>query len=317
MPIPFDRVLDQVLLASPLFVLVGLGYALGRWGGWSKEASKALAAFVFSVAMPALLFRQMATFGDLSGVDARLLIAFFGGCGVVFVIGRMLSWRLFGHNGVEQSVFGLGGVFSNNVLLGIPIAHLLLSEQHIPPVALALVFNALILWTLVTLSVEWSRHGELSLNGIGKTLRGVVTNPVVASIVGGAAYGFAGLTIPSPLDRPMAMLAAATGPMSLVALGLSLAEFGIRQGWQASSTIAAVKLVLHPLAVWGIAGAIGLPAIETQAVVMMASLATGVNVYLMSRQFGALEGEISAALVVSTAVSAVTVPLWITATGAA
>ena len=311
-----DTILDQIALASPLFVLVFLGYGLGRWGGWGKDASKALSSFVFTVAMPALLFRQMATFGDLSGVDARLLIAFFGGCGAVFVVGRLLSWRLFGHNGTQQSVFALGGVFSNNILLGIPIAHLLLTERHIPPVALALVFNALILWTLVTLSVEWARHGEFSLRGIGKTLRGVLTNPVVASIVGGAVYGFAGLSIPSAIERPMAMLAAATGPMSLVALGLSLAEFGIRKGWQASSTIAAVKLVLHPLAVWGIELAIGLPLIETQAVVMMASLATGVNVYLMSRQFEALEGETSAALLISTAFSAVTVPLWIAATAA-
>lgn len=314
MPLPIDRVLDQILLASPLFVLVLLGYALGRWGGWGKEASRSLSSFVFLVAMPALLFRQMASFGDLSGVDARLLIAFFGGCGVVFVIGRLLSWRLFQHDGTQQSVFALGGVFSNNVLLGIPIAHLLLSERHIPPVALALVFNALILWTLVTLSVEWARHGELSLRGIGKTARGVLTNPVVASIVGGAAYGFVGLGIPPLVERPMAMLAAATGPMSLVALGLSLAEFGVRRGWQASGTIACIKLVLHPLAVWGIALAIGLPLIETQAVVMMASLATGVNVYLMSRQFGALEGETSAALLLSTALSSVTVPLWIAAT---
>lgn len=309
-----DRIAGQILLASPLFVLVFLGYALGRWGGWDKEASKALSAFVFSIAMPALLFRQMATFGDLSGVDARLLIAFFGGCGVVFVVGRLLGWRLFSLDGTQQSVFALGGVFSNNVLLGIPIAHLLLTERHIPPVALALVFNALILWTLVTASVEWARHGELSLRGIGRTVKGVLTNPVVASIVGGAAYGFAGLTIPTPIERPMAMLAAATGPMSLVALGLSLAEFGMRRGWQVSSTIAAVKLVLHPLAVWGIARAIGLPPIETQAVVMMASLATGVNVYLMSRQFESLEGEIPAALLISTALSAITVPLWIAMT---
>jgi len=309
----FDHLLQQFALASPLFVLVFLGYALGQWGGWGKDASKALSAFVFSIAMPALLFRQMAGFGSVSGVDARLLIAFFGGCLVVFVVGRLLSWRLFDHDGTQQSVFALGGVFSNNVLLGIPIAHLLLTERHIPPVALALVFNALILWTLVTLSVEWARHGEFSLHGIGKTVRGVLTNPVVASIVGGTLYGFAGFAIPGPIDRPLAMLAAATGPMSLVALGLSLAEFGVRQGWRVSTTIALIKLVLHPLAVWGIARAIDLPLIETQAVVMMASLATGVNVYLMSRQFQSLEGETSAALLISTALSSITVPLWIAA----
>jgi len=307
-------ILDQIFLASPLFLLVALGYALGRWGGWGHQVSKALSGFVFSIALPALLFRQMATFGDLSGVDARLLVAFFGGCLLVFAVGRLLSWQLFRHNGAEQSVFALGGVFSNNVLLGIPIAHLLLTEQHIPAVALALVFNALILWTLVTVSVEWSRHGSLSLSGFGKTMRGVITNPVVASIVGGAVYGIIGPGIPVLIDRPLDMLGSAAGPMSLVAVGLSLAEFGVCSSWRVSAAISVVKLLLHPLVVLGIAVVIDLPVLETQAVVLMAALATGVNVYLMSRQFHALEAEIPAALLLSTALSALTVPAWIALT---
>jgi predicted permease len=108
MPITPELIVGQVTLASPLFVLVSLSYTMGRWGRWGTAASKALSAFVFTIAMPAMLFRKIAAFGDLSTVDARLLIAFFGGCALVFLVGRLLSWHLFRHDGTQQSVFTLG-----------------------------------------------------------------------------------------------------------------------------------------------------------------------------------------------------------------
>ena len=80
--------LNQVALAAPLFVLVFLGYALMRFFRWPKAMADHMTRFVFSVALPAMLFRLMSDFSKLPPVDARLLIAFFGGCLAVFVIGR-------------------------------------------------------------------------------------------------------------------------------------------------------------------------------------------------------------------------------------
>ena len=52
-----------------------------------------------------------------------------------------------------------------------------------------------------------------------------------------------------------------------------------------------------------------LPAEETMAVVLLAALPTGANVYLMARQFATLEGPIASALVLSTTLAALTTPL--------
>src|SRR5881392_2502050 len=106
-------------LTAPLFVLVLIGYALSRWARWPKAVSDALTRFVFSVAIPALLFRLMSDFSRLPPVDARLLIAYFGACMLVFLLGRLIAARLFRMDGVAQAVFGLGGIFANNVMLGI------------------------------------------------------------------------------------------------------------------------------------------------------------------------------------------------------
>jgi hypothetical protein len=83
-----------------------------------------------------------------------------------------VAWKLFGLDGAGQSLFGLGGVFSNNVLLGIPLAKVALGEAALPSVALVLVFNSLTLWTLVTVSVEWARHGSFTAHGFRQDAQG-------------------------------------------------------------------------------------------------------------------------------------------------
>ena len=311
---PMQVFLHHVALASPLFTLVLVGYVLIRFGRWPKEVSDALTRFVFAVALPALLFRLMSEFSTLPPVDARLLIAFFGSCLIVFVIGRLAAWRLFRLDGVAQSVFALGGVFSNNVLLGVPLAKATLGDTALPAVALVLVFNSLTLWTLVTVSVEWARHGSYSLRGFALTAKSVATNPIVASIVSGALLGLSGLSIPKLIDAPLAMTAQAAAPMSLIVLGMGLAEYDVRAGWRQSLAICILKLGVQPLVVWIIARALGLPALETRVVVLLASLAVGANVYLMSRQFRSMEGPVAASLVLSTALAAITTPLVLTLT---
>lgn len=305
----------HVELAAPLFVLVLAGYLLMRISGWPKAMSENLSRFVFSVALPAMLFRLMSDLSQLPPVDPRLLLAFFGGCLIVFVIGRLVAWRLFALDGVGQSVFALGGVFSNNVLLGLPLAKVALGDAALPSVALVLVFNALILWTLLTVSIEWARHGSFSLRGFAKTARGVLTNPIVAGILAGTLFGLTGLPLPAFVALPLAMVGQAAAPMALLALGMGLAEYGIRAGWRISLAISVLKLVVQPLVVWLLARLIGLPAMETQVVVLLASLAVGANVYLMSRQFNTLEGPVASSLVLSTALAALTTPLALTLTG--
>ena len=283
----------------------------------ARAASDALTRFVFSVAIPAFLFRMMADFSRLPPVDARLLVAYFGGCLVVFVIGRVVAATLFRFDGVSQSVFAMGGVFSNNVLLGVPLAKVTLGDAAMPSVSLLLVFNALLLWTLVTVSVEWARHREYSAQRFASTAVSVVTNPVVAGILLGTAFGFTGLALPAVVDETVHLLGQAAIPMSLVVLGMGLAEYGMRAGWRQSVAIAVLKLAVLPGVVYLLARALALPPLESVVVVVMASLPVGANVYLMAREFTAMEGPVASSLVLTTALAAVTTPLLLALLGVA
>ncbi|MDR2787291.1 MAG: AEC family transporter [Candidatus Accumulibacter sp.] len=309
-----DVFLHQFTLALPLFSLILIGYLTMRLTGWPNSVSDGLSRFVFSLAIPAMLFRLMSNSRDLPPVDSRLLIAFFGGCLIIFAFGRWISWKFFMLDGVSQSVFALGGIFSNCVMLGLPLTRASLGEAAVPSVALVLVFNSLILWTLVTVSVEWALHGNFSARGFARTARGVLTNPVIVGILSGTLFGLSGWTLPEAIDSPIGMLGDAAAPVALVVLGMGLAEYGIRGGLWISVSICAVKLIAQPLSVWGLAWLLGLPEMETRAVVLLSSMSVGANVYLMSCQFKALEGPTAGALVLSTLLASVTTPLFLALT---
>jgi malonate transporter and related proteins len=296
-------------LSAPLFAIVFVGVLVARWRRWRREWTERFSKFVFAVLLPALLFHLMSGLSKLPRVDWRLLIAFFGGCFIVFAIGRLVAARVFELDGVSQSVFALGGVFSNNVLLGVPLIRLTLGPSALPSVAMVLVFNALTLWTLVTVSVEWARNGSLSLTGFGKTARGVVTNPIISAILLGTGFGLTGFELPALLDKVLLATGQLAGPAALLALGMGLAEYGVDRNWRLSAAISVIKLVVQPLVVWLLALALGLPPLERSVVVMLASLSVGANVYLMAVQFKALENVIASSLVVSTALAAVTTPV--------
>jgi len=303
------------LLSAPLFAVVLAGYLIARIPRWRREWTEAASKFVFAALLPAMLFHLMSDLTKLPPVDARLLIAFFGGCFIVFVIGRIVAARVFRLDGVAQSVFALGGVFSNNVLLGVPVAKLTLGEEAIPSVALVLVFNALTLWTLVTVSVEWARHGSLTLAGFGKTALNVLRNPIVASILLGTAFGLSGLAMPRGIAVVLSFISQLAAPAALLVLGMGLAHYGVRREWDRSLAICVLKLVVQPLVVWLLAFALGLPEIERNAVVLLASMATGANVYLMAVQFDTMQGAIASTLVMSTALAALTTPVLLAALG--
>jgi len=96
---------------------------------------------------------------------------------------------------------------------------------------------------------------------------------------------------------------------------MSLVEYGVRAGWRESLAITVGKLVLQPLAVYALARALALPPVETQAIVVLAAMPVGANVYLMAKAFGVLGGPVASGIVLSTALAALTAPVAIALTG--
>lgn len=295
-------------VSAPLFGLVLASYCVARFSAWRPQWTRWLTRFVFHVPLPALLFLVMNRPAAGPNVDLRILVAFFGSCLGVFLLGR-LYWARAGLDGVSQSVLAMGGIFSNNVLLGLPMARQALGPEALSRIGLILVFNALSLWTLATVSVEWARGGALSLGGLLRATLGVLKNPIIFSILAGTLFRHSGLSVPPPVASILEALGQTAGPLALICLGLAMARYGFRTGLRRGLVVCGTKLLVQPLVALGLAYALGLSVLDRQVVVLLASLSLGVNVYLMAAQFEAQEAAIASALVLSTAAAALTAPL--------
>lgn len=304
-----SHLVNQISLSLPLFMLIIAGYGLGRFSGWPTSVNEGVNRLCFSVVLPCMLFNVMCDFYKTPLVDLRLLVAFFGSCFVVYALGRVIARRVFKLDPISSSVFALGGIFSNNTMLGIPLATILLGPASLPSIALVLIFNSLILWTLVTVSVEWARNGSFSLRGVMKALVSIFKNPIIIGILAGSVWSLLHRPLPDPIGKPVQMVSGMAAPLSLMALGMSLSRYNIREGLKESYVICLIKLILQPVIIVLIAFAIGLPADETKVVVLLGSMALGVNVHLMAQKFGTLQSVTATSTLFSTIFSALTTPV--------
>ena len=112
---------DVLSTVVPVFGLIALGFAGGRSGYLSETAAKGLPEVIFKLAMPVLLFRTigMAKLPDVPMLS--LLGMFFGAAAGTWVLATLATWWPLRRTAADGSAIAMASVFSNSVMLGIPI----------------------------------------------------------------------------------------------------------------------------------------------------------------------------------------------------
>ncbi|HYE00073.1 MAG TPA: AEC family transporter [Alphaproteobacteria bacterium] len=304
MPILLDIVL-------PVFGLIAIGWIAGRRGVVAEAGMKGLNDFVFFFAIPALLFRAMAKEGLPAGADARVLVSYFGGCYASFGLGLLAARLLFRLPLTELAVFGMGAMFSNTVLLGLPLIGAAYGDRGLVTLLLIIAFNSLLLFTLTTLVYELGRGQGTRLGAtLAETLRALAKNPIILSLFAGLAWHAAGLGLPQGLDRFLGFLGGAAAPTALFALGVSLTGFRLAGDLPQAGLLVAFKLLVHPAITWVLASRVfGLDPLVVAVATVVAALPTGSNVYMFAARYGTYERRAASAILLSTALAVVTVSL--------
>ncbi len=296
-------ILETVL---PIFGLVLCGYVVGRRRWMSEEAIKGLNTFVFYFAIPALLFRAMAR--GIGPVEFTIVGAYFAGVLVTFLLALVVARLVFRTGPVEQVLFGMGSIFSNTVLLGIPLVFTVLGEAAGLQLMLIITFHAVIILPVITVLIELRRGaGQGWRRLFGQTFRAIALNPIILALLLGIAYGLTGAPLPGAAERFLALLGGAAAPCALFALGASLTSFELRGDIKETLAMVAMKLLVHPavmaaLAFW----VFELPPLAATVAVITAAIPTGANVFIMARQYDIYLGRAASAVLISTALSVVT-----------
>ena len=298
----------------PVFAVVLAGWGVARAKLINAEGVAGFGNVTFYLFVPALLFRAMRNI-HFETLDPRPTYTYFCGALLCFFIVIFVS-RQWLHRDIRHGVvIALGVTFSNTVLLGIPLIKLAFGDAGLVVLLTIISMHSLILMAVSTLIVEFAAGFGDPGNRAAKSrwmntldaIRNTVINPVILPIIAGLTYGALRLPLPEVLDAPLALLAAASGPCSLVLLGASLAQYGIAQYWKSAVVLTVLKNVAFPLLIWALGRFVfGLNDLSLAVATVTAALPIGANVYLFAQRYNVAQGEVTAAVAVSSAVSVFT-----------
>lgn len=298
----------------PVFGLIALGAAAGNWRVLGPDTGKALSEFIFRLAIPALLFRTMLR-ADLSGTSVLGLWGTqFASAAVGWALAALASIWLLRRPATDSPAMGMSAVHGNLLLLGLPVALSAFGPAAAPSVAVLLSLHSPVLWLVGTIHYAVvSRSGEAN---IMETVRSVAQdlgrNPVILALIGGTLARLVGLELPVSVDRLLELLAAASVPCALVALGLSLTKFRVSGETGPLGVMLIVKLLLLPVVAWVLGVYVfALPPTQLAVAVLFAAMPTGANAFLFADRYGKTVGTTSAAVAVGTVVSFVSLAVLI------
>ncbi|PIV76473.1 MAG: malate transporter [Rhodobacteraceae bacterium CG17_big_fil_post_rev_8_21_14_2_50_65_11] len=300
--------IEIFLKTLPFFALIGLGYQSGRTGFFTAEATAYLTKFVFYFALSAMLFRFAANLSLAEILDWWFVAAYLWACGVVYLIATAVAF-LRGIGVQEAAVEAQCAIIGNTGFLGVPMLVVLLGADAAGPVLMVLAIDLIVFSSLITILITGSRDGRMSLSALRTVGNGLIRNPMIVSIALGLLVSGLEIPIPDPANEFLAILGAAATPGALFAIGASLAGKSAERmsvaGW-----LSFCKLVLHPAAV-ALAALVIFPVEPFQAAVMIsaASLPVAGNVYMLAQHYGVAPHRVSAAILISTALSILTVSL--------
>ncbi|BAH53922.1 AEC family transporter [Rhodococcus opacus] len=269
-----------------IFVIIAIGYILGRRGTLGAEGESVLGRLVFFVATPALLFDSLAS-SDLSVIfSPTLAVAAVTALTVgalYMVVARVWLRRPL----PELTIGALSSSYVNSANLGIPIAVFVLGDASFVAPLLLFQIIAYSPIALTILDVTTLRRGASRLD----TITAPFKNPIVVAGAAGLLIALLGWTPPEALMQPFRLIGGASVPGALLAFGISL--YGVRvleKGTSPRRDVAlasVLKIVVQPVLAYLMARyLLGLDGHELFAIVVVATLPTAQNVFVYASRYG-------------------------------
>src|SRR6476661_109968 len=298
-----------VNVALPIFGVILAGYLAGRWRILGGEATAALTAFVSFFALPILFFGTLARTPVGTVLDPALMAGFGLVVLATFGVG-MLSTRLAVRGGLaKMSLQGIAASWGNVGYMGVPLCLAAFGERGLPPAMLTVIVTAVIAMVFGVMLIELevaAGHGPILT--FLKAAWNVARNPLPVSIAAGIVYSGLALPLPTPVEKWIDLLGAAASPCALFAIGLFLSDKSVRSGLAEAGLATLIKLLLQPLlAAVVLPFFIDLKTVPGQVALLMASLPTAANAFVLAKQFDIQVEQNTASVLLSTAFSVVTV----------
>jgi len=296
---------------GPVFLLVLIGFVVVRRDLLDGATVEALMRYVTRFAIPCLLFRAVSTIDLGAAYDWRAMVSYYGAAGTCFALGTLTARRVFGRRPGEAVAVGFGGLFSNLVLLGLPVVELGLGEAALPTAYALISVHVPFCYLLGIVTMELSRADGRPLAQTAAVVgRAMFRNALMIGIALGFLANLTRVPLPGVLTLALDMIAESALPIALVGLGGVLTRYALSTRIAETVTVAAISLIVHPSLALALAALLQLPTLDRNVVVLMAAMAPGVNVYLFASLYGRAEDTAAATVLLGTVLAAGSIGAW-------
>lgn len=306
----------SILLAVilPVFLVIGGGFASVKARLLTDAHVDGLMKFAQGIAVPALLFQAMAGLDLGANFDLRLVGAFYTGSFACFLLGLMGARLLFGRPWEDAVAIGFVALFSNSLLLGLPITERAFGPGSTEANFAIIAVHSPFCYAVGITAMEIARaHGAPGGGVPLKILRGILSNPMVIGILLGVAVNLSGLDLPSVVDEGLDLIVRAALPAALFGLGGVIARYRLEGDLATILFTISLSLLVHPAIAWAIGRGVGLSQEQFRSVVVTAAMAPGANAYLFAAMYGRATRVAASCVLLGTALSIVTAAGWLAA----
>lgn len=311
-----DSFIYSINSTVPIFLVMIVGWVIKQLGVIDDHFANVANKYVFKVALPVLLFR------DLSKADfySQFDIKFVGYCAIVTIAmfgGVWIFTDLLMKDKTMRGSFIQCSCRSSAAILGMAFIQNMYSETGMAPlmiVAAVPLFNVI---SVVALTFKANPVDGVSIedmpkkDGIKKACLNIVTNPIIIGIVVGLLASLVRLQLPAILDKTVNSIAQTATPIALICIGAGFE--GRKAIKKIKSTLVGTFIKLIGLAAIFIPIAVymGFRNQELMAILIMLASPTTVTSYIMAKNMNNDEVLASSIIVLTTILSSITLTGWI------
>lgn len=293
----------------PVFLMMLLGLFLKKIGWIDDVFASKMNQFVFLVPLPLLVFEDLATV-DFQDVWNMKFVLFCLGVTIVSIgiaVAVSFAWK----DKAIQGEFIQASYRSSAALLGMAFIQNIYGTAGMAPLMIigsVPLYNVI---AVVVLSFFKPERRGVDRAMLTRTLKGIVTNPIIIAILTGLLWSAFKIPMPHIVEKTVSNVAGVATPMGLMAMG---ASFDIRKAFakvRPSVAAAFMKLVGFVAVFLPVAVHLGFREEELVAILVMLGSATTVSSFVMAKNMGH-EGVLSSSVVMLTTMfSAFTLTGWL------
>lgn len=293
----------------PIFLLMVLGYIFKHINLLDDPSLKVINRFVFVVALPVLLFKDLATQDFISIWDGKFVFFCFATTIVVILLAALISKFVAAPH--QRGEFIQASYRSSAALLGIAFITNIYGDSGMAPLMIIGAVPLYNICAVIVLALTNPEQKSLDAKTMKKTCKGIVTNPILIGIVVGIVWSLLRMPYPAVLDKTVTNIGNLATPLGLMAMGGTFEFKKASQVLKPAICASFLKLLGFAMVFLPIAIGLGFRKSELIAILVMLGSATTVSCYIMAKNMNH-EGTLTSAVVmITTLLSAFSLTFWL------